>query len=133
MKTHSTPTLASVASHDLLAVAAWIVGDDTGSSSKYMLATALAGIAPPAKFGPSWPRDAADLGRCLRLIERAPSVASALPVLAECSPKWKALAEGWGELTKLFSETDDKDEYRWRVVTSAMDRMIRSANNELSR
>ena len=66
-------------SHDLLAVAEWIVGGDTGYCSKYMLATAIAGVAPKCRGGVYYPRDCADLGRCIRLTQAAPSVRSRLP------------------------------------------------------
>lgn len=115
-------------SHDLLAVAGWLVGNDTGSSSKWLAATAIAGSVPESKYAPSYPRDASDLGRCIRLIEAAPSVRNAFPLLAAACGKWAVLIEKWDALTTIYTQTPENESYRWRVVTSQMDMLFRSAN-----
>lgn len=117
-----------IESTDLLAVAEWIVGGDTGSSSKYMLATALAGAAPKCRWGVEYPRDCSDLGRCIRLIQAAPSVRNALPILAEASPKWAVLAADWDALVALHDGTPETDYKRARVVSSRMQVLFDSAN-----
>ena len=117
-------------SHDLLAVAGWLVGNDTGSSSKWLAATAIAGAIPESKYAPSYPRDASDLGRCIRLIESAPSVRNALPLLAAACEKWAALVGKWDVLTTIHNQTPENDSYRWRVVTSQMDLLFRPANSK---
>jgi len=129
MNTQSNSNAGSgCSSHDLLAVAGWLVGNDTGSSSKWLAATAIAGAIPESKYAPSYPRDAADFGRCVRLIEAAPSVRNAFPLLAAACEKWAALVSKWDALTILHNETPEKDSYRWRVVTSQMDLLFRPAN-----
>lgn len=129
MSTKSPETVIEVASHDLLAVAEWIVGGDTGSSSKYLLATALAGAAPKCKWGVEYPRDCADLGRCIRLIQAAPSVRNALPILADASPNWAALVPEWDALVTLHDGTPELDLKRARVVSSRMQVLFSSANS----
>jgi hypothetical protein len=134
MKTQSNSTAGSgCSSHDLLAVAGWIVGNDTGSSSEWLAATAIAGSIPESQYAPSYPRDASDLGRCIRLIEAAPSVRNALPLLAAACEKWDALVGKWDALTILHNETPEKDSYRWRVVTSQMEMLFRPANSQADR
>lgn len=129
MNTKSNSNAGSgCSSHDLLAVAEWIVGGDTGSSSKYMLATALAGVAPKCKWGVEYPRDCSDLGRCIRLIQAAPSVRNALPILAAVSPKWAVLAPEWDALVALHDGTPEPDYKRARVVSSRMQVLFDSAN-----
>lgn len=129
MNTKSNSNAGSgCSSHDLLAVAGWIVGNDTGSSSQWLAATAIAGAIPESKYAPSYPRDAADLGRCIRLIAAAPSVRNAFPLLAAACEKWAALIGKWDALTVLHNETPENDSYRWRVVTSQMEMLFRSAN-----
>lgn len=127
-ESNSESRVKAVLNDDLLAVAEWIVGGDTGKSSKYMLATALAGATPKCRWGVEYPRDCADFGRCLRLIQSAPSVRNALPILAEASPKWAVLAAEWDALVTLHDGTLENDSYRWRVVTSRMDALFSSAN-----
>lgn len=122
---------AGLRSYDLLAVGQWIVGDDTGSSSKWLLATALGGKAPKSKWAPSYPRDASDLGRCIRLIELAPSVRDvAFPVLSAACEKWDALIAEWDSLAFLYATTPEGSSFRYRVVTSRMDALFRAANAE---
>ena len=124
-----TENVVGVASHDLLAVAGWIVGNDTGSGSKWLAATAIAGAIPESKYAPSYPRDAADFGRCVRLIDTAPSVRNAFQILAASCDKWAALIEKWDALTAIYNQTPENNSYRWRVVTSQMEMLFRSAND----
>jgi hypothetical protein len=97
-----TPANAPIASTSLLAVAEWLTGDDTGISSKYMASVAIAGKVTKSRIGDSTPSDAPDLGRCVRLLEKAPGVREAFPVLRTASPVWAAYVDHWDELTGLF-------------------------------
>ena len=114
----------AVHNDDLLAVAGWLVGNDTGSSSKWLAATAIAGSIPESKYAPSYPRDAADLGRCIRLIGAAPSVRNAFPLLAAVCEKWASLIEKWDALTTTYNQTPEMNSFRWRVVTSQMEMLF---------
>jgi hypothetical protein len=103
----------AVANDDLLAVARWLCGNDTGVSSKYMAAVALAGKPIKSQWGDSTPQDAPDLGRCVRLIEKAPGVRDTFPALREASAVWAAFVDHWDELTVLwhhggYHETTDR-------------------------
>lgn len=125
--------VVKIASHDLFAVAEWIVGGDTRSSSEYMMATALAGTAPKCKWGVQYPHDCADLGRCIRLVQKVPSVRSALPILAAASPQWAALAPEWDALVTLHDKTAEADYKRARIVSSRMRVLFASANADVRR
>ena len=124
-----------ITKHDMAAVAEWLVGDDTGLSSKYMLATALSGVVPKYKWGVEYPLDGSDLGRCIRLIQSAPSVRNALPILAAASPKWAALAADWDALVAdwdflvvIHDDTPGVQDFRYRVITSRMNVLFSSTN-----
>lgn len=87
---------------DLAAVANWLVGPNTGTSSEYLLATALAGRIPEKARGRGYPGDTSDINRCFLLIEAAPWVREiAFPVLREANPWWRVLIDHWGELERL--------------------------------
>lgn len=71
----------------------WVVGADTGSSSRSIWA-AMLGVGNRDDN----PLDPADLGRCLRLLEIIPEWKPRVPELAALSPEWKALADRWDDL-----------------------------------
>lgn len=77
----------------------WIVGRDTGLSSK-----ALWAVMMGVKSDGSYPSDGSDLGRCLRLLEAVPEWEARLPEMASISPYWKALVEHWPELKAMHSK-----------------------------
>lgn len=114
----------SLRSTDWLAVAEWLVGSDTGISSTYMAAVAIGGGVLKRDATPS---DAPDLGRCVRLIEKAPSVRNAFPILRMASPVWETYVDHWDELTKLWHE-DNYD-----VTTRRMNELRASANGPIKR
>ena len=122
MKTDSAA--GTVASHDLLAVAEWLTTGSTGVSSKYMLAVALCGQVVKSKWGDSTPSDEPDLGRCVMLIQRVPSVRECFPVLREASPVWAAYIDHWDELTALY------EQYDYGATTARMRELRRSANDK---
>ena len=110
---------------DLLAVARWLTGNHTGTSSKYMLAVAICGQAIPQRFGDSTPQDEPDLQRCLALIELAPSVRNCFPVLRTASPVWAAFVDHWDEMAVLSEEND------YAATTGRMNALRSSANTLL--
>jgi hypothetical protein len=75
---------------------AWIVGGDTGLSSKAIWAHMMG--APNPRFGWSHPSDPDDLGRCLRLLEEIPEWKPRLPEMAARSKKWAALVASWDRI-----------------------------------
>ena len=50
----------------------WRNGADTGLSSETIAAVMSGAVSPPGRFGWEYPADAADLGRCLRLLRLIP-------------------------------------------------------------
>jgi hypothetical protein len=76
----------------------WVTGSDTGTSSKAILIRMLGGM-------PAWhtfPHDASDLGRCLRLLARFPSWRQRIGEMAEVSGPWAAMTREWDALEKCM-------------------------------
>jgi hypothetical protein len=107
---------------DLLAVADWMTNGNKGVSSEYLLAVALGGKVLKSRWGDSTPFDEPDLGRCLMLIERAPSVRNCFPILRTASPVWATYIDHWDELAELHSHFD-------YGATTARMRALRSLAN----
>ncbi|MGY2995425.1 hypothetical protein [Mesorhizobium sp. URHB0026] len=80
---------------------AWIVGDDTGSSSKLIWAVMMGQKSD--RWG-SHPSDGGDLGRCLRLLALAPEWKERMAELAAISPYWAALVEHWPRLEATMAD-----------------------------
>ncbi|MCY9870390.1 hypothetical protein [Vibrio barjaei] len=78
----------------------WLISDDVGVSSKYMLSV-LIGRAF-SDDGPT-PRDAADLGRCIRMVTSC-ALENKIEALFEAGPKWTTIAEHWHELVELYNQ-----------------------------
>jgi hypothetical protein len=79
---------------------AWIVGNDTGESSKTLWAVMM-GQKPDRS---SYPHDAYDLGRCLRLLRAIPEWKERLWEMSAVSDYWAALVPAWPQLEALFIE-----------------------------
>jgi hypothetical protein len=92
--------LADVLLHDPLGQ--WYYGDDTGASS-LTIAHVLGGI--PVRR-PHPPCDAADFGRCHRLLEAMPGWQKRLVAVVERYPEWGPLVAAWAELTELSLAED---------------------------
>ena len=87
----------------------WLLGDDTGSSSK-MLCAHMMGLNPASNTPPS---DASDRGRCIRLLELIPEWTDRLDEMKKYpSRKYLAISgtgtevreEGWTEQIDLIRE-----------------------------
>lgn len=81
--------------------ASWRRSGDTGASSKALWAVMMG--QKPEKS--AHPIDGADLGRCLRLLDRIPEWKPRLPEMAVVSPYWAALVENWPDLERLSKLT----------------------------
>jgi hypothetical protein len=79
----------------------WLQSGDTGLSSKAICAYMLGGAAIAEH---DYPRDPADLGRCLRLLEKVPEWKPRIPEMARFGAVWKGLAERWGDLDSSMRE-----------------------------
>ena len=113
-----------LSSSDMLAVAEWLTSGVTGVSSTYMLAVALAGEVTKSEWldATSTPSDAPDLGRCVRLIEKAPTVRNCFPILRQASAVWASYIDNWDELTTLWRQGN-------HAVTTGRMRDLRSSAN----
>ena len=76
----------------------WIVGDDTGLSSKAIWAVMMGAKPRPH----SYPSDGADLGRCMRLLELIPEWKPRMVEMQAVSPYWKALVPEWDRLVGIL-------------------------------
>lgn len=81
---------------------AWLNSRDTGLSSEAIFHFMTLAVPPQHH-----PHDPADLGRCLRLLERFPEWKPRMPELAAHDPYWAALLRQWDEIVAAFiSEAD---------------------------
>jgi len=79
--------------------AEWIVGNDTGVSSKTVWAIMMGGI-PENAF--DVPHDPADFGRCYRLLKLFPEWRKRLREVAAVFPKWGPMVREWDKMTELY-------------------------------
>ncbi len=75
----------------------WLSGRDSGMSS-----VAICHHMLGMKSDGSFPWDPADLGRCLRLLERFPEWKPRIGEMARYSHTWAALAARWDELAAMM-------------------------------
>lgn len=76
----------------------WVIGDDTGLSSKQLWAVMM-GVEPSRSYCPC---DPDDLGRCLRLLDAVPEWKPRIREMAGQSADWDALTARWDELEASF-------------------------------
>lgn len=79
----------------------WIVGDDTGVSSKAIWAHMM-GTKPESWCFGNHPHDPDDFGRCYRLLCRIPEWRQRIGEMATLGPEWDALSAAWDELEALW-------------------------------
>jgi hypothetical protein len=91
-----------------MGLTAWLASDDTGLSSLYM-ASKLTGMFE-AKY--AYPRDPADFGRCLRLIEAVPELESKISDMSQHGKEWAVVAARWHEWAAMSLVDDYKRFYR---------------------
>lgn len=82
-------------------LAKWLASGDTGTSSMTM---ALWLSARERYDWLSTPSDPADLGRCLRLLERIPEWKERVPEMAECSPEWAHMVTYWDQIAQSMAD-----------------------------
>jgi len=76
----------------------WLLSSDTGASSK-AIAAFMTGL--PGGCG-DYPYDPADLGRCLRLLEKFPEWERRLAEMAVINPGWAGFVGEWDNLKSLM-------------------------------
>ena len=84
---------------------AWIIGHDTGVSSKTIWAVMIGGN-PDRKNTSYWdiPSDPADFGRCYRLLKLIPEWKKDLNKVAKTFPKWKYFIDNWDKMEAMYLE-----------------------------
>lgn len=86
----------------------WIVGDDTGVSSKTIWSVMMG--AKNSEYT-DIPHDPSDFGRCYRLLELVPMWKGRLQEVADKYPKWQPMVDVWDELSDLYEQelSNNKD------------------------
>ena len=79
---------------------AWIVGGDTGISSKVIWAVMMGCVTPPVMRTP--PQDPSDFGRCYRLLKLIPEWKLRLGEVEEAMPRWRPYIREWERLQKMY-------------------------------
>lgn len=87
---------------DIAKVMEWFIGDDTGLSSK-SIAAHMCG-ANVGKYLDYPPADPADLGRCLRLLERFPEWKIRMPEMAVVSKRWASILPHWDTVAAAMAD-----------------------------
>ncbi|MEQ4627688.1 hypothetical protein ABN062_22385, partial [Providencia manganoxydans] len=90
-----------------MGLTAWLASDDVGASSKYMASVLSGQFNSPHHY----PWDGADLGRCIRLLEAVPELASQLHKMKACSPQWSAVIDNWDKWKVLYDAGEGKKLY----------------------
>lgn len=90
----------------------WYVNGERGISSETMAAVALG----KTMNRPGYPHDPADLNRCIKLVDAAPEVKEAFPVIAALSPMWATIIANWDDLRNSFIEEVG---YDWSTAQKA--------------
>lgn len=123
--TPATKPTMTPSDKDRIALAKWYVGNDTGISSKAMAAVYLAGCNVFDKGTDNTPRDAPDLGRCIRLVALCPDIIKvAFPILRTTHPVWAAYVDNWNDLVLIHSIGD------YYKTTELMDKLCKAAVNK---
>ena len=92
----------SVTPDDRERILGWMLSGEVGLSSRAIATVGLAGGGPGTPYI-CYPLDPADLRRCLRLLDLAPSLRDvAFPRLAAASPVWAELIAVWDDLVVTF-------------------------------
>lgn len=91
-----------------MGLTAWLASDDTGASSLYM-ASVLTGQFIAENH---YPRDPADFGRCLRLVEAVPELESKIRDMSQHGDKWAVVAAHWHEWAEVYRADDGQRLYR---------------------
>ncbi|MFV9079390.1 hypothetical protein ABQ397_24215 [Serratia fonticola] len=91
-----------------MGIAAWLASDDTGLSSKFM-ASVLTG---EFKAENHYPRDPADFGRCLRLVNAVPGLAEKIGDMSQHGKHWAVVAAHWDEWVAVYRLKDSERLYR---------------------
>lgn len=82
----------------------WILGNDTGISSKTIWAVMMRETDVDVPFGFDVPHDPSDFGRCYRLLNLFPEWKSRLNEMATAFPAWGPMVREWDKMTALYEK-----------------------------
>lgn len=94
----------------------WAAGDDTGMSSKAIMAV-MTGNKP--KDWDCYPRDSSDFGRCYRLLALIPEWRPRIKKMATVGKEWAALVDRWDDIEALYKAED------WKGVYALIQKLVR--------
>lgn len=81
----------------------WVVGNDTGISSKTIWAVMMGiEIDNPRSWKWGTPRDPSDFGRCYRLLSLIPEWQSRLKEISDIFPAWQPFVDNWQQMAILW-------------------------------
>ena len=80
----------------------WLMGDDTGISSKTIFSVMMDCAIDRADV----PYDPADFGRCYRLLKQFPEWESRLGEVSSKYPAWTPMVDSWSELSLIYEAKD---------------------------
>ncbi|WP_413509976.1 hypothetical protein [Serratia liquefaciens] len=91
-----------------MGLSAWLASDDTGASSLY-----LASVLTGEFFAENhYPRDPADFGRCLRLVEAVPELECKISDMSQHGKEWAVVTANWDEWAELYRLDEGERLYR---------------------
>lgn len=85
----------------------WLMGDDTGISSKAMVSV-FTGKAIRNPLNRSTPRDPDDFGRCYRMMNLFPEWYARIDEIPEALPNWGPMIGAWPELCAMYEKVCDE-------------------------
>lgn len=93
-----------------MSISEWFECDDTGTSSKYMAYVIDGGTTRLPIQGYSYPHDADDFGRCLRMV-RALGFEKKVFLMLTTGHQWREIASHWDELVAHYDNENWEDLY----------------------
>jgi hypothetical protein len=95
---------------------AWADGPDSGLSSKTIVQVLVGIDLLWPHWEPRTPLDAADFGRCSRMLALFPELRERLFLVSERHPEWWQLVEHWDELEELLANAPESLAARMREL-----------------
>lgn len=104
----------------------WIVGNDTGVSSKTIWAVMQGTVDGVNRSGGNFdvPHDPSDFGRCFRLLQLIPEWRDDLAKVAEVFPAWKPLVDVWSDLEALYVKELQRPDRRAPELYERMQKLV---------
>ncbi len=100
----------------------WLLGGDTGMSSKTICAV-MAGAKTPPYCG-DVPGDPDDFGRCYRLLKLIPTWRERLQEVADRHKEWGPLVREWTELERMYEAEETRRQATPKTLYRRMQELI---------